>query len=106
LQAEQNQSNPLADQQFAPNLISLVSLLFHPVLPKFGAKMVTPGIKVLCHVNCHRLRMRWLLLATQNAAISNRESRSDFQNLFRVGRSRKRRAERAALFVHYCSMFT
>jgi hypothetical protein len=63
LQAEQNQSNPLADQQFAPNLISLVSLPFHPVLPKFGAKMVTLGIKVLCHVNCHRLRMRWLLLA-------------------------------------------
>jgi hypothetical protein len=61
LQAEQNQSNPLADQQFAPNLISLVSLPFCPVLPKFGAKMVTPGIKVLCHVNCHRLRMRWLL---------------------------------------------
>ena len=41
-----------------------------------------------------------------NAAIINRKSRQDFQNSFHVRRSRKRRAYRTVLCVHYCKMFT
>jgi hypothetical protein len=74
LQAKQDQSNPFAEQESAPNLISLISLLFHPLLPEFGAKLVTVRATVLCNASCHHF-----LPITECAPVGVGYQRSDFR---------------------------